>query len=904
MISRPSNLRAAIVGALTLLAAACGGPPHPVGDVHFRWIEDHPQTMLDPASYLEPVPRFDLAVKSSKDRERWHLNDLEPANARGEVFRFDRTGTDPWIATEIEVSTDDVTVIEIDVVNISRVGLQLFWAGPGETFSDKRRELARPIAREGKWKTFRFELGSNPAWRGGIDRLRIDFSPEENRRMGLIALRGLGRTVDQDRLAEVMGRPWQITLGSDARGSLPGLPGLHHDRRLKIPENATLVFGYGLQPAVRSPIRFMVQAVDDSGKGETLFDRTLSTGGSRRGSWHDARVDLGAFAGRELTLSLSTGEISDFDATRGLPVWSNPEIIAPKGPDDRPNILVIVLDTLRSDHLGGYGYDLPTSPAIDSWGTTSATRFTTAVAAAPWTLPSHVSIFTGLDAMRHGFNYWGSVPTSLELIAETLRGEGYTTAAITGGAVLLPQFGYAQGFDTFEYWAHTDTSTEIDWAFGRATEWLDINRDRRFFLFLHTYEIHFPHRRRDPYFSDFADHRKTDPPGGEIDLRERPWKNLRFPGLYFLIKRPGDQSWEEPLTDAEIELVGLMYDSAIRHTDDFVRDLFNHLDDIGLDDNTIVILTSDHGEELGDDRGRAGHAYVSEANVLVPLYIAQPNGAGAGEVIDQQVRLIDLQPTILDLAGIDPPNEVDGRSLVPMMEGRDTDFPGDAWTYAASSNLGLAVRRDSHIKYLFPNPAWVEAAGGEELYELVPDPGEDKNLAVDDERIPALRGLARETILEQHRGFRLEIRNNGRSILAGELTGSWSAHDRVKTADHDCGCISRAKGQQPAFTMAPGVGTTLLFEGLEGFDVGLRGHLEHPDGAKTAPFEIKFDLTAITTPAVIVREGSNWIMLEDHDATIDTGFVITRHGPEDAATGRRDAEAETLDQLRALGYVQ
>jgi arylsulfatase A-like enzyme len=526
------------------------------------------------------------------------------------------------------------------------------------------------------------------------------------------------------------------------------------------------------------------------------------------------------------------------------------------------------------------------------------------VAPAPWTLPSHVSIFTGLDAMRHGFNFWGTAPASLEMIAETLRGEGYSTAAITGGGVMLPQFGYAQGFDSFAHWTQPDSSGEIDWAFGLATEWLESNRDRRFFLFLHTYEIHFPHRRREPYFSEFADRRGSDPPGGEIDLREREWKNLQFPGLYFLIKRPGADTWAEPLTDAEIDLVGLMYDSAIRKADDHVRRLLDRLDALGLTDDTVVILTSDHGEELGDDRGRAGHAYVSEANVLVPLYIARPGGAGAGAVIDRQVRLIDLQPTILDLVGVAPPFATDGRSLVPLLEGRTAEHPTDAWTYAASSNLGLALRRDEDLKYLFPNAAWSELAEREELYDLGADPGEDNNLAGDDDRLPDLRALAGETILEQHRGYRLEIRNGGRRALAGKLTGLWATHDRVKTADHGCRCVSNPKRSPPSFVVPGGRSTVLLFEGLAGSDVGLEGRLLAPDGTESASFDLSFDLNLVSTPAVIVRRGDDWVLVEDHDTGIETGFILTRHGPDDQVSESPDTAADTLEQLRALGYVQ
>ena len=123
--------------------AGCGAERGPEGDVVQRWIEDDPQVLLNADSYLDSSVVFSKTVATADDRARWLLNDLEPVDSTGEVFRFKRSGADPWLATEIDIDTDEISVIEIELVNIPRVGLQIFWAGPGQKFSRERVEPAR-----------------------------------------------------------------------------------------------------------------------------------------------------------------------------------------------------------------------------------------------------------------------------------------------------------------------------------------------------------------------------------------------------------------------------------------------------------------------------------------------------------------------------------------------------------------------------------------------------------------------------------------------------------------------------------------------------------------------------------------------------------------------------------------
>jgi arylsulfatase A-like enzyme len=679
-------------------------------------------------------------------------------------------------------------------------------------------------------------------------------------------------------------------------------PETHWDRETTVPEHAQLTVGYGVQATLRTPIRFEVTAIEPGGREHRLFSDTVRTDTSRSGRWHDAVVDLGRFAGRAVTLRLSTAAVGEYEPSQGMPVWANPEVVAPR-PRDGINVVIVLLDTLRADRLSCYGHDRPTSPHIDRWAAESAVRFSNTVAPAPWTLPSHASIFTGLDAVRHGFNYWGTAPASLEMLAEALRSHGYTTAAVTGGGILQPRFGFAQGFDRFDAWGESDSTGEISWVFDGAIRWLRDHSDRRFFLFVHTYEPHYPHRRRQPFFDRFAAQDGVAPVEGTIQMRPHGWKNLVAPGDYFVIRRPGSNEWQSPLDADETATVNLMYDSAVATADREVGRLLDELRALDLKGRTLVVVTSDHGEALGED-GRAGHAYLEDYNLMVPLIIELPGGGHAGAVIDRQVRLIDLMPTILETVGIDAELPMDGRSLLPLISDSGADFPGRAWAYAASSNLGLAVRVENRLKYVFPDAAWAELADSERLYDLVADPTEHANLAPDDSRLPELRTTTTQTILDQHRGLRLLLRNSGSGTLEGRLVGAWASHDRVKTSDHDCRCVHWKSDPPGSFVLHPGQQTDLLFHQLPNLGVGLVARVTEPAGAAGEEILHELDLSAISTPAALYHTPSGWRFTEGFDGIPEVGFLVTRVGDQEISSAPPETTTETIDQLRALGYVQ
>jgi arylsulfatase A-like enzyme len=895
--------RSALGAALAILAWACAAPQPPTGNVVLRFIEDDPQELLATSRVVASRLEAELGPTDAEAARRWRGHDVEILGVVDGALELEQAGDDPWLATDVDLDAGDVVAVEVELSNPGPAEAQLFWAGHWQRFSSRRMLRAAGGRHLGAGTMlYRFEVGDAPEWRGRVRTLRFDLPPGSDRTMRLGAVRIFRWHRDEARFTAATSRPWKVDLGHSTRNALLAPPGTSWDRRFEVPEGASLALACGIQPGHEGAVRFRVLAMAAGLDDTVLLERTLVAASSGAGRWHDEVVDLSRFAGREIDLRLAVDAPGRGAPTRWFPVWGNPEVVAPPADPDRPNVIVVLLDTLRADRLSSYGHPLPTSPRMDAWAASSAVRFASVVAPAPWTLPAHASMFTGLDAVRHGFNFWGTAPPALETTAEILRRHGYTTAAVTGGGLLHPGFGLAQGFDRFDYWSDPDSDREVAWVFERARSWLRGHHERPFFLFVHTYEMHAPHRRRQPHFDELARTAGVIPPPFDLDLVSRPWQGLVAQGDRFAVRRPGDDDWSGDLDEAELETVGLMYDSALALVDVEVGRLLDHLGAIGLRERSLVVVTSDHGEALGED-GRAGHVYLDDFNLMVPLILELPGAHRGGTVVERQVRLIDLAPTILEILGLPVPAGLDGRSLLPLVEDPGAPFPERAWAYAASSNHGLALRRDDGLKYLFPDPAWAQVEGREALYDLAADPGEEWNLAPADPRTEAARGAARATILEQHRGLRLEIRNAGPGVLEGRLTGAWAAHDRVKSADHPGSPVHWTLERPAGFELEPGHRTTLMLGQLTSPEAGLRLSIAGTGGPGPA-FEAGFDLERLRTPAAVRLGPDGWMVEEGFEGELDTGLLVTRVGePAPIVDAGPATDGETLRQLEALGYV-
>ena len=395
-----------------------------------------------------------------------------------------------------------------------------------------------------------------------------------------------------------------------------------------------------------------------------------------------------------------------------------------------PNFVFISIDSLRADHLGCYGYQPPTSPVIDGLAA-EGVRFERAISTTSWTLPSHAAMLTGLHDSAHGV----TDPTrrlagAHVTLAESLRGAGYRTAGFYGGPFLHPVFGLDQGFEVWqscmaELGDEGDSAAEASASKGVASHgdvtgprtlaaveaWSAQADERPFFLFVHLWDVHYDYLAPREYVELFDTTYE-----GSVD------------GLNF------DQYEEHPglLDERDLQHLIALYDAEIRFTDDILERLLDGLRARGMLDDTILVITADHGEEFLDHGGIGHQQSLFDEVVRVPLIVHAPGRFAPGLVVEDQVSLVSLAPTLLALAGIDERPDSSGFDLRPLLEGRDL-APSRA-VCELLVERPLYALRTRELKVLY-EPGEHPRIGG---FDLLADPGEKRRIKPkDDARIPA-----------------------------------------------------------------------------------------------------------------------------------------------------------------------
>jgi len=309
------------------------------------------------------------------------------------------------------------------------------------------------------------------------------------------------------------------------------------------------------------------------------------------------------------------------------------------------NVILITLDTLRADHVGLYGYKRDTTPNLDRFAEQSIV-FERAFSQASSTLPSHQSLFQSRPASA----------TSEDglALAEVLAERGFRTAAFTGGGNVSGKLGFARGFEIYE-----EDENGLAGSLPKAVSWLREHRGERFFLFLHTYDIHLPYDPPEPHASMFT-HSYMGPIRGD-NTREI----LR--GVSHLTDGAEDVG---KLDTEDRERIVALYDGGLHYTDAQLVHFFDLMLELDLDRDTLVIFFSDHGEEFWD-HGSVIHAHTLYRELLhVPLLIRAPGLTPTR--VTAAVPLMDLVPTILELLEIPLPSQFLGRSLTGLMAGTET----------------------------------------------------------------------------------------------------------------------------------------------------------------------------------------------------------------------------------------
>ncbi len=409
---------------------------------------------------------------------------------------------------------------------------------------------------------------------------------------------------------------------------------------------------------------------------------------------------------------------------------SEPVEKAPAAPD---RIFLITIDTLRADHLGSSGYVRPTSPFLDSLAA-EGVLFRQVRSSASMTVPSHLSMFTGLEPLQHGVLSNGrGAPPELPNVGGLLASRGYSTAAFSSTSFLR---GAAAGFD--HYGGERDTYFRVDEVLERASRWIaDQPPGAKLFVWIHLYDVH--EWGRDGRLSD------PDVAWAEEQDAERLWEFLReSTGLVETAEWSRDEliDWNN------------RYDAQIRWVDRELGEFFAEQRSALPESHSVWVVTSDHGEGLGnhDTRGHSPELY--EEQLRVPLiFHSSADLFPRGTVVDDLVRLVDLGPTLADLGGAEFPDQplpVVGRSLKPLLSGSKgwERRPGLAIRGRVSERI--RDRRGWSAGELYSlesegRKVILRTEGESEYYDLSADPFEDVNLISHDDFVNDARRLLRET---------------------------------------------------------------------------------------------------------------------------------------------------------------
>jgi len=646
-----------------------------------------------PPSKYEVVQRL-----AGEGPEMLFTETVSPANPPASGWNWDKSGinlewTQVYEDSTLRLSSPilDCALRDLDTVFVKlRLGsgkVFNFYASDGEEIDErilKRFYIPMPVPPDGGLYTYKFnvdELKEN--WEspeGDADRVRIalDFPgiPLSDIELESISIRTRDDFYEEhasgrNHLDEVA-HQWRSTIFTHVPGGAEIVVGPRKGTRLKVG-----VAALGEEGLVRCRIE-----IADGSKVRQLFTEQIQIGS---GTWKDVSVDLPTLRsdGAELRFLAESGGDTPADS---VVLWGTPMLLARERDDSLPNVLLYLMDTLRADRLGVYGYPVDVSPRIDRLAADGVV-FESCRSNSSWTKPSLPSILTGMYATTHNVghaNFTDRLPPAAVTLAEVLAEVGYVTASFASNPFGTKFSGLDQGFDHVYVPRAFTKGPEQSWPYSDALNdlvlpWIDEHRDSRFFVFVHTLDPHAPYEA--PQVKEFT--------GYDNDIA---FNDMQF---------------------------GVLLDHLKRH---------------GLLDNTLVVVLSDHGDSQGE-HGIHGHGRsLYEPELRVPLIFWWNKRLPAVRV-PGNCQLIDALPTMLDILGLETPRGCQGTSLLARIERPDSppelrpifstrvnypfDPPSDE--FMGTQNFSLVLGRTKAI--------WNKTLGTDELFDLAADPGELNNLA-------------------------------------------------------------------------------------------------------------------------------------------------------------------------------
>ena len=532
-----------------------------------------------------------------------------------------------------------------------------------------------------------------------------------------------------------------------------------------VPQNGFLHFGMGIA-AKDAPVKFEVSV---SGVAGEMFSKVITD----PEVWDDGAINLARWSGKKINLQLRT----ESEHAGAVALWANPILSSSKLPA-LPNVLIYTVDTLRADHASLYHYQRDTTPFLSKFGANGVV-FEDCQAQSTWTKSSIASMMTSLYSFTHGImNDSGTIPPGAATIAEQLREAGYVTASIVASPFVGRSTGLERGFDYLMEFpvirrqrnARTDGETDSG-ALNRVIfPWLDRHHDEPFFLYAHSTDPHAPYGPPPPFDAKFAN----------------PAQNAEFNRNYARFRTNHEYGGGAMISPEMCQKAGIngnrflgqavdRYDAEVLHNDYSFELLIDKLKQLGVLDNTLIIVMSDHGEEFWDHGWTAhGHTVYQELTHAV-LLLWNPSLLPTPRRVKEPVQLIDVMPTIFDLLKLKAPPIMEGQSLEPLARGHHFQRSGlvIASRFAAAQPIGLVPENatdsfaiiDEHWKFIYRNKSAHTGAKKVELYDRSSDRAERHDVSGEHPDLIQERTAALSQWIQAQNKIRSLVGHPGQSSL-------------------------------------------------------------------------------------------------------------------------------------------
>lgn len=541
-----------------------------------------------------------------------------------------------------------------------------------------------------RWRELTYALERPLA--AGAHRITLAF----NRKMSAVQVDWVWLAPDGERALPRVAKVATASFGGPRR-ALVADPARSLSYYLVVPRDARLVFDYG----AANETRFIVRVAQDGSATKTVFRQT------GRSRWSEGVVDLQPWAGKLVRLDLIS------EGKPGRAGWGEPDLVRPGVAPEVPvvnrtnrakNVVQILIDTARQDAFKAFNPATRVqTPAMSRLAETSV-RFLNAYNTDNWTKPSVATALTGLYSSSHGARTFSAkLPEQAMMLPEHLHGRGFSTAAFIANGYISNKFGFKRGWDHYRNYIRENKRTEAERVYGDAERWLS-QRDphKRFYLYIQTIDPHVAYKVDKAYSSRYFEGVYTGhlgPVVTGIETKKFLDGDLSFDAT--------DKAW-----------VRALYDGEISYHDEYFGKFIDKLRELKLLDDTLIVVSNDHGEEMFD-HGRIGHGHSQQEELLRnPLLLRYPKLLPANRAVTEIVELVDVPVTLLELLNVPPMLRMEGRSLLPAIFDSPR-YPG----YYAFSEFGTGQQAARVGPYKL-----IATTSREQLFDVVTDRAEMHDL--------------------------------------------------------------------------------------------------------------------------------------------------------------------------------